>query len=195
LVQVGSFLRFTAAIDYVECPVFLMRTRLVQSRPEVEKANKAFRMIYSRKPISGTVDEIPRLIARAYDRLLAENVVFLNLIAAVANNTIVECIARNTPVVVNRLPGPTFYLGADYPFFYDSLDDVAGLLTREGILSAHHYLKRMDKRFLKGSTFAKQVMEACRKFSLESASIATRGCCSACFPAFASINARRPSTG
>ena len=41
------------------------------------------------------------------------NIVFIELITSVANNTIIECIARNTPIVVNRQEGPEFYLGRD----------------------------------------------------------------------------------
>lgn len=96
--------------------------------------------------------------------MLSENVVFLSLIASVANNTIVECIARNTPLVVNRLPGPVSYLGADYPLFYENLDEVPELLTYEKILSAHNYLRVVNKQFLSGFEFARRVVAACREF-------------------------------
>lgn len=81
----------------------------------------------------------------AYDKLLKTSVVFLNLIDAAAVNTIIECIARNTPVVVNRLPATEEYLGRDYPLFYNDIDEVKNLLTNKRILKAHKYLKNMDK--------------------------------------------------
>ena len=48
--------------------------------------------------------EQTRVSAYRYDCLLSENVVTIELFDASANNVIVECIARNTPIVVNRHP-------------------------------------------------------------------------------------------
>lgn len=168
LVQIGTWLRNTQAIYGVQCPELLKKARLVQSGGWAARANRACRLEFGRGPGPAGVERISWLSGVEYDRLLSENVVFLCLIASVANNTIVECIARNTPVVVNRLPGPTFYLGADYPLFYESLDEVPDLLTPEKLLSAHHYLKGLEKKFLNGATFAHQVVEACRQFVPES---------------------------
>jgi hypothetical protein len=93
-------------------------------------------------------------------------VVFIELIAAVANNTIVECIARNTPVVVNRLAGPVDYLGGDYPLFFNDLCEVEGLLTEERILAAHKHLKNVDKSWIRGKFFAESLANACNELAL-----------------------------
>jgi hypothetical protein len=53
-----------------------------------------------------------------YDQLLASSVVFLNLVDASACNTVIECLARHTPIIINRLPALEEYLGKDYPLFY-----------------------------------------------------------------------------
>ncbi len=164
LIQVGTWLRNTQAVYHVECPELLKKTRLVQVGGWVQRANRACRRRYGSKPASADVEDIPPLSNQQYDRLLSENVVFLSLIASVANNTIVECIARNTPLVVNRLPGPVSYLGADYPLFYENLDEVPELLTYEKILSAHNYLRVVNKQFLSGFEFARRVVAACREF-------------------------------
>jgi glycosyltransferase involved in cell wall biosynthesis len=64
-----------------------------------------------------------RVSDQQYDDLLTDSIVFLNLFDAPANTTVVECIARNTPILINRLPGVVEYLGDDYPFYYDSMEE------------------------------------------------------------------------
>jgi hypothetical protein len=95
-----------------------------------------------------------------YDVLLSRSIVFLNLIASVANNTILECLRRHVPLVVNRLAGPVYYLGAEYPLFYEQLDEVYELLTEENICAAHAYLKQRSRQCLGADTFARQIASA-----------------------------------
>jgi hypothetical protein len=76
-----------------------------------------------------------------YDRLLTENIVFLDLYDASANNTIVECIARNTPILVNPLAPVVEYLGSGYPFYFSSLEEAAAKAENtELVIQAHQYL-------------------------------------------------------
>jgi hypothetical protein len=69
-----------------------------------------------------------------YDALLENSVVFLKLRDAPADTTVVECIARNTPILINRLPGVVEYLGEDYPFYYSSLDEAEAKLQQPALL-------------------------------------------------------------
>ncbi|KAI8820341.1 hypothetical protein BJ741DRAFT_682072 [Chytriomyces cf. hyalinus JEL632] len=101
------------------------------------------------KSIDETVTLLSKLDNDAFDELLMTNVVFLNLIGAGSVNTILECIVRNTPVVVNRLP--TFV--EKYPLFYDTLDQVPGLLTLDTIDKACRYLHSVDKTRFKIESF------------------------------------------
>lgn len=66
-----------------------------------------------------------------YDTLLQESVVFLNLVDAPANTTIIECLMRGCPIVVNRLQGLEEYLLREYPLFYEKqdLDQAARMIT------------------------------------------------------------------
>lgn len=83
---------------------------------------------------------------REYDQLLKNNIVFIKLIDASAVNTIIECIVRNTPILVNRLPATEEYLGKDYPLFYNEIVEAEYLLNdRKNIKKAHLYLLNMDK--------------------------------------------------
>ena len=84
----------------------------------------------------GSVEVRNRVDSAAYEHTLARSVVFLNLFDAPANTTVVECLARATPLIINRLAGVEEYLGVDYPLFYDTLDEAAALLRSEERLIA-----------------------------------------------------------
>ena len=96
-----------------------------------------------------------------YDTLLQKNIVFINLVDASAVNTILECIVRNTPILVNRLPAAEEYLGCSYPLFYETLDEVNNLLSdRTNIRKAHKYLKNMDKTKFSIQHFINQLIQS-----------------------------------
>ena len=78
-----------------------------------------------------------------YDNLLSENIVFIDLFDAAANNTVLECILRRTPIIINKLPATVYYLGKDYPLFFNHINEVPKLLTTENIVKAHEYLKNL----------------------------------------------------
>jgi len=96
-----------------------------------------------------------------YDNLLTSSIVFLDLYDAAACNTILECIARNTPVMTNILPATVEYLGKEYPLFFESLNDARDKLRDNSILiSAHEYLQNMDKSHLNPNSFMKQFQQS-----------------------------------
>lgn len=77
-----------------------------------------------------------------YDRLMRSSIVFLWLHDVSACNTILDCIASRTPLIVNRLPAVEEYLG-DYPLICDSLDEVPAKLQQ--LETAVEHLERIDK--------------------------------------------------
>lgn len=93
-----------------------------------------------------SVEVIEQLNNDEYDELLTKNIVFMNLVDASASNAVIECIVRNTPILVNRLPAVEQYLGKNYPLYYTDLYDAAQLATdRNKIAAAYVYLTRMNK--------------------------------------------------
>lgn len=91
-----------------------------------------------------SVTILPHHSDDAYDELLEKNLVFLKLVDASAVNTVIECIVRSTPIVVNRLPALEEALGKEYPLFYDRLEEVGSLLTDANIERAYNYLTQLD---------------------------------------------------
>lgn len=96
-----------------------------------------------------------------YDQLLSQNVVFLNLVNCSAVNTVIECIVRNTPLVVNRLEALEEYLGKDYPLFYQTQGEALEMLNSyQKIKEGYCYLSKMDKTKFKIESFLQQVISS-----------------------------------
>ena len=81
-----------------------------------------------------SVELLGRVSDDEYDALLEDSVVFLNLRDAPANTAVVECIVRNTPILINPLPGVVEYLGEDYPYYYSSLEEAEAKLQRPELI-------------------------------------------------------------
>jgi hypothetical protein len=108
--------------------------------------------------LTTTVEIIEYLDNFAYDEMLTANIVFLNLVDGSAVNTLIECLVRNTPVIVNRHPATLEVLGAEYPLFYDNIKQVKRLLRDpQIILQAHLYMKKIDKKPYNIKTFIEKL--------------------------------------
>jgi predicted O-methyltransferase YrrM len=154
-VQIGWYLRNTHAIYQVDMPNWIIKTHLKQSARWVRTAHELIKNNADtrRRAMVGKVDVLQDLPNHAYDTLLSENVVFLELIDSSANNAVIECMVRNTPMIVNRHPAVVEYLGPNYPLYYDDISQVKGLMTPENIHIAYDYLRGMDKMELTGPAF------------------------------------------
>jgi hypothetical protein len=101
-----------------------------------------------------SVEIIDKLNNDDYDNLLSHNVVFLNLIDCSAVNTVIECIVRNTPLIVNRHPALEELLGENYPGFYTSLYQASQLIqSYYSIYKIYKYLTTLDKTRYRLDTF------------------------------------------
>ncbi len=77
-----------------------------------------------------------------YDTLLSENIAFTDIYDASANNVIVECMVRNTPLLINPIEPVVEYLGKDYPFYFSSLEEAAEKLENDDLIyQTHLYLR------------------------------------------------------
>lgn len=89
---------------------------------------------------------IDRLTNEEYDELLAYNLVYLKLVDCSAVNTVLECLVRNTPLIVNRHPAVEEILGKTYPCFYlTDLDATILINDLDRIRAGHLHLKNMEK--------------------------------------------------
>jgi hypothetical protein len=92
-----------------------------------------------------------------YDELLIKNIVFIDLFDAGANTAVIECIVRNTPIIINKIEGVIDYLGENYPLYYTNLEEVENLLNIDKIIEAHNYLLNMNKNDLNMDFFTKNL--------------------------------------
>lgn len=109
--------------------------------------------------MKNSVMVLDRLDNSDYDNVLTENIVFINLIDASACNTLIECVVRHTPIIINKHPAVVEVLGNSYPLYYNKEEpngisynyfqmnkEIDDLLNAKGlILKAHTYLKKLDK--------------------------------------------------
>ena len=95
-----------------------------------------------------------------YDVFLSQNIVFLQLNDCSAVNTVIECIVRHTPLIVNRHPALEEILGTTYPGFYTTLLEATLIMSKKkNIAKIHSYLKHMDKTKLRIDTFMNGLMD------------------------------------
>lgn len=115
--------------------------------------------------MENSVTEIPFLDNNSYDILLSQNIIFLKLVDASACNTIIECIVRNTPLLVNRIPPVVEMLGEDYPLYYDTLYEASKLLEDpQNIQDAYVYLTKIEKFAFDINDFMKRLKVIISKY-------------------------------
>lgn len=162
LVQVGWWLRRLASIHHLSLP----KSRKFFLLPHVPERMARFRhAIEAERAASGApplefwnAAVLARLPNPEYDELLSRSVVFLHLHAASANNAIIECMVRRTPVLVSPLPSVREYLGEGYPLYFTTLDEAAAKASDQSqVLAAHQYLAAMDMEPLSGDTFCRDL--------------------------------------
>lgn len=101
-----------------------------------------------------SVNELEYVDNDRYDDLLTQNVVFIKLVDASAVNTLIECVVRNTPIMVNPVEPVVEILGPNYPLYYNTNYEASKILEDpERIRSAHEYLKAKSKTPFLISTF------------------------------------------
>jgi len=160
IVQVGWWLRRFHSL-YLLPVTQLQKILLRIGEPWVESAMRA-ELNFVPAGIRNDVRVVDHLTNMEYDRLLSRNLVLLDLYDSSANNALVECIVRGTPVLVNPLDAVVEYLGADYPLYFDNLAEAAAKaedLTL--IVNAHEYLMDNHNRTkLSGQYFLESVAES-----------------------------------
>jgi hypothetical protein len=142
LVQAGDWLRNLQAIHKVKAPNY----RRVMLKKMYTDAYLNNEIAVFGDFIDSDVEVYTMVPNDEYDELLSSSVVICWLYATAANNLILECIARKTPILINPLPSVVEYLGEDYPLYIDDLSEVKSKLENKQLIKeAHEYLS--DSRF------------------------------------------------
>lgn len=178
VVQVGWWLRRLGAIYRLplgpDNPLGYTKVRLVPRF--FDDADRYLRELIAREEqetgasadlaFGQNTEDIQHLKNEEYDRLLSENLVFVDLYDSGANNTVVECIARGTPLLVNPLPSVVEYLGRDYPLYFNDLKEAASKALDLGrVREAHLYLKDCPTRAKLSPEYFRKTFEASEVYS------------------------------
>ena len=178
IVQVGWWLRKLHAIyqlpDSFYKKIFLKPTsqeyleRLLCEEKErlLEKGELDDNMLASAEIISYLPDN-------EYDRLLSENIAFIQLYDSSANNAVIECMARATPLLVNPIEAVVEYLGKDYPFYFQTLDEAIEKATDTKLVKeTHEYLKshpnleKLSRNYFKQSITNSSILKPKEKITI-----------------------------
>jgi glycosyltransferase involved in cell wall biosynthesis len=165
VVQVGYWLRRLESIAELKVPTGYKKVWLPSNRKKAAELIeyqelRSMRANLERDNVWATVEILDFISNEKFDNLYSDSVVFVDLYDSSANNAVVEAIARSTPIIVNRHPAVIEYLGVDYPLYFDHLDEIYDILRdTELIISAHEYLKSMDKFWINGRYFAYNIKQ------------------------------------
>jgi hypothetical protein len=165
LIQIGQQYRKMTTIYHVSVPenyskMWLTGTKLFERLNQIMKLEQKHIKKTVTPEMRSSVKMYYTQTYEEYDEYLSKNIVFIDLFDAAANNTVLECIVRKTPIIVNKLPGVVDYLGEEYPLYFTELDDVGRLLSEEKLLEAHEYLKKMDYADIEIDYFIRKLVTA-----------------------------------
>ena len=144
VVQLGFWLRKLYGIQELDLPESGFEKYTVgMSKPYQQRIVNIERRIFKPKMNSDQkVENIGFLSNDDYDVLLSESVVFVDFYDTSANNAIIECVVRGTPILCPPLRAIIDYLGKDYPLYFTSKEEAEDLLNnREKLLDAAQFLK------------------------------------------------------
>jgi len=96
-----------------------------------------------------------------YEKIFKNCCIFADIVDCIANNTVLECIKFNTPIILRRTKSAEEYLGKDYPLFFNNPSDLIVFKEESFLLDlvvkTHSYLKQMDKKHIELETFNKKI--------------------------------------
>lgn len=147
LVQAGDWLRKLQAIFQVrahehEKIILLKNDTLLYLERDVEQFGDSR---------NNTVDQRHMVSNKDYDEILSSSVALCLLYGTAANNLVIECMARATPIIVNPLPSIVEYLGRGYPLYANTPSQADALLANTGaIMAAHEYLLELAPKMALG---------------------------------------------
>lgn len=145
IITIGWWLRRLNIIYYLNCGDKFKKIRLLpnnKSKETIRRLEVIESDIYGRKPTDNerkSVTQLDFVSNDEYDTLLSENIVYLNLYDSSANNAIIECIARATPILINKHPAVVEYLGENYPLYLkEDTYDIEKIINNNDLIKTTH---------------------------------------------------------
>jgi hypothetical protein len=151
IVEVGYWLRRRTSIFLLPTRR-LQKCRLCKCDPGIRKiVNESFLHEAPAQTLGPRhfreVRIIKMLSPLEYDSLVTSSILFADLFDASANNLVLEAIAYSTPLLINPVGGVVEYLGKEYPFYFQDLDQAANKAEDlQCVKAAHQYLGELPQK-------------------------------------------------
>lgn len=159
LINVGSWARKFLTIFLVNPPSDLKKVMIEPSGLTPEKFKHFLEIEKSEVNCSSDLDNLIEMLgyldSETYDDLMSKNIMFMDFLDISASNLIIECIVRNTPILVKKHPAVIDYLGNEYPFYFESVQEATEKINNRSLIEkTYEYLTTLKtKRFLTGDHF------------------------------------------
>lgn len=159
--SIGNWLRKQYTIFKLKCNSKFKKAIL----PFTERTRLELKHYTNLDGIQLTTNEINSVIkmehlnTNDYHKIFESNLVLLDVYLTTINNTFLECVITNTPIILNRKQEYINLIGESYPLYFDDIATINELIENdEHILKAHQYLKNIDKTKF-SMAFFKQTLE------------------------------------
>lgn len=154
LLQVGESHRDIRFIHKINCEKYWKKKRLIRNSSSMQRIDEKLKKF---TPDNSGVEDLGRLSNPDYDTLLCSCVAVQYVYGAAANNTVIECMVRGTPLLTNRLPAIVEYLGPNYPLYIDSPDIPKHYWYATTLKAASAYLLERAKILPTREQFVEQI--------------------------------------
>jgi hypothetical protein len=159
----GSWARKFLTIYLLKTPSNLRKVLIEPTALNIEKFKHLLDLEKSELNFKVDIDDSVELMkyqsTESYDKLLSENVVFMDFYDISASNLVLECIVRNTPILIKKHNAVIDYLGEDYPFYFESVEEASDKINDFSLIEkTHNYLVSLKtKQFLTGEYFLQSI--------------------------------------
>lgn len=163
VISLGSWARKFLSIFLLNVPLDLKKC-MIEPTGLTDEKFKAFldkekQELNSFIEISNSVETIGYQTSKEYDFLLSRNIMFMDFHDISASNLIIECIVRNTPLLVKKHNAVIDYLGEGYPFYFETLHEASEKINDKFLIEkTYNYLVSLEtKRYLTGEHFLNSI--------------------------------------
>lgn len=163
IVSLGSWARRFLTIFLLSSPDNLKKAMIEPSGLTTEKFRHLLSIEKSELGSTTTLNDSIEMISyqdsKSYDDLLSKNIMFMDFYDISASNLIIECIVRNTPVLVKKHKAVIDYLGQEYPFYFESVQEASDKINNKNLIEqTHNYLTSLKtKKFLTEDYFLNSI--------------------------------------
>jgi hypothetical protein len=103
--------------------------------------------IHTNNSLDSSITSFYNLTTEEFMEIISFSIIFLDFDGVSANNSVVECIKYNIPLLIRRCREVEFYLGSNYPMYFNDINDINKILNNIDYFSknAIEYFKNMNK--------------------------------------------------